>query len=132
MLVVLFTTGGMQKKIRRREQQFTWQQTCKKSSCYHQCLVPNLVYSPTDSWQRKMKHVKQVMSIRWHEDISGRSAADVTSAFRKAISMMAEDAKHIVIWCDNCPAQNKNRTYQIHEQQRSCQISRYTMYMYCY
>ena len=60
--------------------------------------------------QRKKKHVKQVMSIRWHEDISGRSAADVTSAFRKAISMMAEDAKHIVIWCDNCPAQNKNWT----------------------
>ena len=60
--------------------------------------------------QYKKKHAKQVTSILWHEGISGRSAADVTSAFIKAISMMAEDAKDIVIWCDNCSAQNKNWT----------------------
>ncbi|GFR73255.1 CAI-1 autoinducer sensor kinase/phosphatase CqsS, partial [Elysia marginata] len=60
--------------------------------------------------QHKKKYPKQVMSILWHEGISGRSAADVTSAFIKAISMMAEDAKDIVIWCDNCAAQNKNWT----------------------
>ena len=58
--------------------------------------------------QHKKKHAKQVSSILWHEGISGRSAADVTSAFIKAISMMAEDAKDIVIWCDNCSAQNIN------------------------
>ncbi|GFR77097.1 hypothetical protein ElyMa_000499700 [Elysia marginata] len=60
--------------------------------------------------QHKKKSTKQVMSILWHEGISGRSAANVTSAFIKAISMMAEDAKDIVIWCDNCAAQNKNWT----------------------
>ena len=60
--------------------------------------------------QHKKKHAKQVASILWHEGISGRSAADVTSAFIKAISMMAEDAIDIVIWCDNCSAQNKNWT----------------------
>ncbi|GFR65787.1 C-type lectin [Elysia marginata] len=60
--------------------------------------------------QHKKKYPKQVMSILWHEGISGRSAANVTSAFIKAISMMAEDAKDIVIWCDNCAAQNKNWT----------------------
>ncbi|KAK3772347.1 hypothetical protein RRG08_031371 [Elysia crispata] len=58
--------------------------------------------------QHKKKHAKQVMSILWHKGISGRSAADVTSAFIKAISTTAEDAKDIVIWCDNCSAQNKN------------------------
>ena len=58
--------------------------------------------------QHKKKHAKHVSSILWHEGISGRSAADVTSAFIKAISMMAEDAKDIVIWCDNCSAQNIN------------------------
>ena len=60
--------------------------------------------------QHRKKHAKQVTSILWHKGISGRSAADVTSAFIKSISMLAEDAKDIVIWCDNCSAQNKNWT----------------------
>ena len=60
--------------------------------------------------QRKKKHPKQVMSILWHEGISGRSAADVTSAILKAISMMTDEAKDIVTWCANCSAQNKNWT----------------------
>ena len=61
--------------------------------------------------QHKKKNAKQVISILWHEGISGHSAADVTSAFIKAISMMSEDAKDIVSWCDNCSAQNKNWTF---------------------
>ncbi|KAK3802709.1 hypothetical protein RRG08_001971 [Elysia crispata] len=41
---------------------------------YHETFAPL-------SDQHKKKHAKQVTSILWHEGISGRSAADVTSAF---------------------------------------------------
>ncbi|GFR71853.1 hypothetical protein ElyMa_003825200 [Elysia marginata] len=75
------------------------------------CVFVNLLVSFHETFaplgdQHKKKYPKQVMSILWHEGISGRSAANVTSAFIKAISMMAD----IVIWCDNCAAQNKNWT----------------------
>ncbi|KAK3778587.1 hypothetical protein RRG08_047871 [Elysia crispata] len=77
------------------------------------CVIVNRLVAYHETFtplgdQHKKKHAKQVLSILWHEGISGRSAADDTSAFIKAISMMAEDAKDIVIWCDNCSAQNIN------------------------
>lgn len=58
--------------------------------------------------QAKKRYPKQVIAVMWHEAISGRSAADVTSAFVKAIHEMSQDARDIVIWCDNCSGQNKN------------------------
>ena len=60
--------------------------------------------------QKHKKSPKQVISVLWHEGVSGRSAAEVSSAYIKAINFMANDARHITIWCDNCAAQNKNWT----------------------
>ena len=44
----------------------------------------------------------------WHEEIRGRSAKDVASAYIKAISFCVEN--HIEFWAEKCFAQNKNWT----------------------
>ena len=46
--------------------------------------------------------------ILWHEAISGRSAADVASAYLKCIELSASD--NVTFWVDNCSGQNKNWT----------------------
>ena len=51
---------------------------------------------------------KNDMVILWHEGISGRNAADVTSAYVKCLEMSDSDV--VTIWADNCCAQNKNWT----------------------
>lgn len=45
----------------------------------------------------------------WHEGISGRSKQDITSTFY-GFFLECRDIQHIVIWLDNCSAQNKNWT----------------------
>ena len=45
--------------------------------------------------------------ILWHEEISGRKASDVTSAFFKVIKVSG-CPKNIWFWLDNCSGQNKN------------------------
>ena len=81
-----------------------------KSCAFVNRLVAfNQTFAPTGE-QRKKTHPQRVIVIVWHEAISGRNAADVTSAFLKAISLMAKDNNRIVIWCNNCAAQNKNWT----------------------
>lgn len=42
-----------------------------------------------------------------HEAISGRKKDDIVSCFR-AFFIQNRDLKHIVLWLDNCAAQNKN------------------------
>ena len=50
-------------------------------------------------------------AIIWHQGISGRNDEDIASAFRKFICRSENrDIKHIVLWMDNCGAQNKNWT----------------------
>jgi len=43
----------------------------------------------------------------WHEGISGRKKEDITSSLQAFLDLN-RDAKKIVIWLDNCSAQNKN------------------------
>ena len=45
--------------------------------------------------------------ILWHEAITGRNACDVASAFIKFFKQLRDEEK-IVLWMDNCTAQNKN------------------------
>lgn len=47
------------------------------------------------------------LAVIWHEAVSGRKREDITSAFH-AFLMQNRDMHHIVIWLDNCSAQNKN------------------------
>lgn len=55
----------------------------------------------------KKDNKEDTISVVWHEGITGRNQEDLTSAFAK---MMASDrdVSHMVIWLDNCAAQNKN------------------------
>ena len=48
------------------------------------------------------------MAILWHKDIAGRAAGEVSSAFVQAIIELSDDASDIIIWLDNCSAQNEN------------------------
>ncbi|KAB0801639.1 hypothetical protein PPYR_03825 [Photinus pyralis] len=43
----------------------------------------------------------------WHEAIQGRNKEDIVSSFYKYFLHM-RDAKHVILWLDNCTAQNKN------------------------
>ena len=44
--------------------------------------------------------------VLWHEGVAGRKASDVASAYIKCINVTGKE--HIIIWADNCTAQNKN------------------------
>ncbi|CAH0397369.1 unnamed protein product [Chilo suppressalis] len=48
-----------------------------------------------------------VFAAVWHEGVAGRKQEDITSTF-KAFLLNNRDAEHIVLWLDNCSAQNKN------------------------
>lgn len=54
----------------------------------------------------KQKNVKP-LAIIWHEAISGRNKEDIVSAFHYFF-MANRDKKNVVLWLDNCTAQNKN------------------------
>ena len=57
--------------------------------------------------KRKGKAKEKTISIVWHEGIAGRKAEEVTSAFLTALEKV-RDKKHVILWLDNCSAQNKN------------------------
>ena len=46
--------------------------------------------------------------VLWHEEVRGRLAADVASAFIKCINLACTDT--VIFWVDNCSGQNKNWT----------------------
>ena len=49
----------------------------------------------------------RLVSVLWHEGVAGRDASDVASTFVRHI-LTQRDTQQIVIWPDNCTAQNKN------------------------
>ncbi|KAK9722975.1 hypothetical protein QE152_g19405 [Popillia japonica] len=51
------------------------------------------------------KHSLRTAAI-WHEAIAGRSKEDITSTFF-AFLLSVGDTKHMILWLDNCAAQNK-------------------------
>lgn len=53
------------------------------------------------------KQKKNPTAVVLHEVLSGRSKEDIISAFY-AFLLDNRDAEHIVLWLDNCSAQNKN------------------------
>lgn len=58
------------------------------------------------------KHIHELgltFAALWHEATSGRKKEDIVSCFR-AFFMQNRDLKHIILWLDNCAAQNKNWT----------------------
>ena len=55
----------------------------------------------------KSANKDNTISVSWHEAIAGRKAEEIASAFVAAFTK-ERDKKHIIYWCDNCTAQNKN------------------------
>lgn len=49
-------------------------------------------------------------AVLWHEGISGRKKEDIISTFH-AFFLHNRDEKKIILWVDNCMAQNKNWTF---------------------
>ena len=47
------------------------------------------------------------VSILWHEGLAGRNVPDVASAFIRYVQLQ-RDVKELIIWLDDCTAQNKN------------------------
>ena len=50
------------------------------------------------------------IAILWHQGTAGRNDEDVVSAFFKFFSVIERDTLNLVLWMDNCSAQNKNWT----------------------
>lgn len=77
----------------------------KRISLYNESFVP----------VGKMGNSK-TFAVLWHEGISGRCKEDLVDAYH-ALFTQHRDAKKIILWLDNCTAQNKNWcfcTYLIH------------------
>ncbi|KAJ8682312.1 hypothetical protein QAD02_018104 [Eretmocerus hayati] len=53
---------------------------------------------------------KKPFAVVWHEGVAGRKAEDIASAYH-SFFMSERDVKTIIIWLDNCTAQNKNWTF---------------------
>lgn len=53
------------------------------------------------------RHKKFPTAVIWHEALSGRSKEDIISAFY-AFFLDNRDAENVILWLDNCAAQNKN------------------------
>lgn len=47
-------------------------------------------------------------AVLWHEAISGRKAISIISTIYALIQNTCDDMDHLIIWADNCAAQNKN------------------------
>jgi len=68
-------------------------------------------FAPLGSKVNSGKNKQPVISVVWHEGMSGRNADDVASAYAKVIrSAEMRDFKQFIFYVDNCSAQNKNWT----------------------
>lgn len=45
----------------------------------------------------------------WHEGVSGRGSNEIASCLLHLLNSGITQKKHLVIWCDNCGGQNKNK-----------------------
>ena len=56
---------------------------------------------------KKSDSKTDTISVLWHEGVTGRNQEDITSAFVKMLKE-ERDVTHMILWLDNCAAQNKN------------------------
>lgn len=59
------------------------------------------------------KSKDNVTAVIWHEGISGRKSSDLISVFSSFL-IKNRFKERIVIWLDNCSAQNKNWNLFLH------------------
>lgn len=78
-----------------------------KTSIFTKRIVAFHETFATVGMKQKGKNKENSTSVIWHEGIAGRKAEEITSSFVTALEKY-RDKKHIIIWLDNCSAQNKN------------------------
>lgn len=84
-----------------RMEEFKTEMFCPRLIVFNQSFVPI-----------GNKHIHEMgvtFAALWHEAISGRKKEDITSSFG-TFFIQNRDLKHIILWLDNCAAQNKNWT----------------------
>lgn len=74
---------------------------CPRLIVFNQSFVP--------LGDKKIHEVGHTFAVLWHEGTSGRKKEDIVSCFR-AFFIENRDLKHVILWLDNCAAQNKNWT----------------------
>ncbi|RUS71130.1 hypothetical protein EGW08_021109 [Elysia chlorotica] len=65
----------------------------------------NETFAPVGKMRKNLKDI----AVIWHEAIAGRKDEDIASAYAMFLKSQ-RDARAIILWLDNCGAQNKNWT----------------------
>ena len=84
-----------------RMEQFKTVMFCPRLIVFNQSFVP--------IGDKHIHGLDRTYAALWHEAVSGRKKEDIASCFR-AFFIQNRDLKHIILWLDNCAAQNKNWT----------------------
>ena len=75
--------------------------------CYNETFSTVM---PTERASRSARKTLQKTTsacVLWHEALAGRSAEEVAAAYFLYLETVCRDFKTVVIWADNCAAQNK-------------------------
>lgn len=81
-----------------------------KTVVFSQRLVAfNETFAPVG----KYTQTTPVLACVWNEAVSGRSSNDVLGCFHRIIIRL-KDSEKLVLWLDNCAAQNKNWNLFLH------------------
>jgi hypothetical protein len=57
----------------------------------------------------KIEDIGQSIMCMWNESIGNRGGNEISSCLLKVLNQEITNKDHLVIWCDNCSGQNKNR-----------------------
>jgi len=88
--------------LKNKHEQKICRATVKKLQFTRRIIAFNETFVPTGK-----AHKLKPLAVIWHEATAGRKREDIVSTFY-AFFLQHRDIGHIVIWLDNCTAQNKN------------------------
>ena len=79
-----------------------------KLSCFNETFALLMPYERQDSKAKKQKMQKLNTCVVWHDGLAGRGSEEVAAAFYLFLTTTCRDVKHVILWADNCAAQQKN------------------------
>ena len=91
------------------ENNYAPQNARDKKLCFHKTFSA-IQWDICSTW-RKAKSSDPVISILWDENMSGRNAEDMATAYVQYMRQpQTRDKRKCTFWMDNCTSQNKNWT----------------------
>ena len=75
--------------------------------CYNETFSTIMPTEKTMRMARKPLQKSTSACVLWHEALAGRSAEEVSAAYVLYLETICRDFQTVVIWADNCAAQNK-------------------------